>query len=105
MEDRSCQTASESVSGTVGHTGDIQRPEAHSHDQSVPSAGGLRKGKGDGSAGSRLAAEGSFLDQRNGSRVTEKALDRVLDWVSGLVTMTLREPSVAVELMLMLAVS
>ena len=104
MEDRSCQTARESVSGTVCHTADIQGPEAHSHDQSVPSAGGLREGKGDRSAGSRLAAEGSFLDQRNG-RVTEKALDRVLDWVSGLVTVTLREPRVAVELMVMLAVS
>jgi len=37
--------------------------------------------------------------------VTEKALERVLDWLSGLVTVTLRVPSVAVELMIMLAVS
>ena len=43
MEDRSWQTARESVSRTVCHTADIQRPEAHSHDQSVPGAGGLGK--------------------------------------------------------------
>src|SRR5689334_22429161 len=32
----------------------------------MPGAGGLGEGKGDRSAGSRLAAEGCFLDQRNG---------------------------------------
>ena len=37
--------------------------------------------------------------------VTVNPLDRVLDWVSGLVTVTLREPAVAVEPMLMLPVS
>src|SRR5882762_9023910 len=37
--------------------------------------------------------------------VTENPLVRVLLWLSGLVTVTLRVPSVAVELMVMLAVS
>src|SRR6266699_1607423 len=46
-----------------------------------------------------------WIREMAGRAVTEKALDRVLDWLSGLVTVTLREPRVAVELMVMLAVS
>ena len=37
--------------------------------------------------------------------VTVKPLDKVLAWVSGLVTLTLREPMLAAEPMEMLAVS
>ena len=40
-----------------------------------------------------------------GGAVTVKPLDRVLDWLSGLVTVTLREPRVAAEPMVMLTVS
>ncbi len=43
--------------------------------------------------------------RRLASRGTVKPLARVLDWLSELVTVTLRAPVVAVELMLMLAVS
>ena len=37
--------------------------------------------------------------------VTLNPLGKVLDWVSGLVTVTLREPTPALEPMVMLAVS
>jgi len=64
--DRSGQPAGEGICGTVGDAADIQRPEAHSHDQGVPGGGGLGQRQGDRTAGSRLTAEGGFLDQRNG---------------------------------------
>jgi len=68
VKDGSPQAAREHISGTVGDTADIQGPEAHSHDQGMSSAGGLRQRQGDRSAGSRLTAEGGFLDQRNCGR-------------------------------------
>ena len=54
--------------------------------------------------GSRLKVAFWISEMADGV-VTEKALERVLDWLSGLVTVTLRVPSVAVKLMVMLAVS
>ena len=40
-----------------------------------------------------------------GRALTEKAPERVLDWLSGLVTVTSRAPRVAVALIAILAVS
>src|SRR6267143_2349982 len=54
--------------------------------------------------GSRLKVAFWIREMADGV-VTVKPLVRVLDWLSGLVTVTLRVPSVAVELMVMLAVS
>src|SRR6185312_4102142 len=46
-----------------------------------------------------------WIREMTGRAVTVKPLDRVLDWLSGLVTVTLREPRMAAEPMAMLAVS
>jgi len=46
-----------------------------------------------------------WISEMAGGTVTEKPLVRVLLWLSGLVTVTFRVPSVAAELMVMLAVS
>src|SRR6267378_2839798 len=54
--------------------------------------------------GSRLKVAFWIREMADGV-VTEKPLVRVLDWLSGLVTVTLRVPTVAAELMVMLAVS
>ena len=54
--------------------------------------------------GSRLKVAFWIKEMAEGA-VTEKPLGRVLLWLSGLVTVTLRVPSVAVELIVMLAVS
>src|SRR6202165_2808301 len=54
--------------------------------------------------GSRLKVAFWISEMADGT-VTEKPLGRVPVWLSGLVTVTLRVPRVAVELMVMLAVS
>jgi hypothetical protein len=54
--------------------------------------------------GSRLKVA-FWIREMAGGVVTEKPLVSVALWVSGLVTATLREPTVAVELMVVLAVS
>src|SRR5260370_29606003 len=54
--------------------------------------------------GSRLKVA-FWMSEMGGGVVTEKPLGRVPVWVSGLVTVTLGVPTVAVELMVMLAVS
>ena len=64
--DRSCQATRERISGTVRYTADVQRPEAQAHNNRMPCTYRLRQRKCDRSAGSRLTAEGGFLDQRNG---------------------------------------
>src|SRR5947209_3557076 len=66
MRDRGCQAAREHVSRSIADAGDIQRPEAHSHNQGVPGASGLRKGEVDRSARRRLEAERRLLDLSNG---------------------------------------
>jgi len=102
VKDRSRKTAREDVSGNHRLLMS-SRPEAHSHDQVCPRRW-PGAGQCDRSAGSRLPAERCFLDQRNGgwNGHGETIGQRWLLWLSGLVTVTLRVPTVAVELMVTL---
>jgi len=60
------------------------------------------QGQCDRSAGSRLPAEGGFLDQRNGGRNGHgETIGQRAALVVGMVTVTLRVATVAVELMVM----